>query len=697
MKLSLRITIVFFVFITGFAHSADAQQKKKKPNIIFILTDDLGYGDLGAFYQQQRAEKKDKSEPWMFTPHLDQLAQEGAKFTHQYSPAPVCAPSRASLLSGHTQGHANVRNNQFDKALEDNYNMASVLKEAGYATAVIGKWGLQGSDLWEEGGDAWPAHPLNRGFDYFFGYMRHIDGHEHYPKESIYREVKEVWENKENIIDKLDKSYTTDLWTAVAKKWIVDHTQENSEDPFFIYLSYDTPHAVLELPTQPYPTGGGLNGGLQWTGKAGQVINTASGTPDSWTHPDYENARYDHDNNPNTPEVAWPEVYQRYATSVRRIDSGVGDLIRLLKDLNIDSNTLVVFTSDNGPSLESYLPEEYEPNYPTFFNSFGPFDGIKRDSWEGGLRVPSIAWWPSQIKEGNTIEEPSALYDWLPTFSEAAGLPAPARVDGVSLLPVLTDKREQKESLIYVEYFEGGKTPDFEKFSANHRNRKRNQMQMIRMGDYSGVRYDIKEHTDDFEIYDVVNDPQQINNLANADDMLALQQQMKDKVLQVRRTDTSANRPYDDELIPASVVKGKVQKGLNWKIYDGQFPWIPNTSSLNAVQEGTLEKGTDIPKVNKDQLIVYQGYIEIPKDGVYTFHLNNKGKTLVRLHQILLFDKDYAHEEIDEVQAMSINLKAGLHPFTFYNIPQNGNEELKLQWEGPGVEKSLIPAGVFRY
>src|SRR5690606_22532135 len=145
------------------AVSVSAQQNKAvQPNIIFILTDDLGYGDVGIFYQQQRAAAKDRSEPWMFTPHLDRLAENGAQLTHQYCPAPVCAPSRASLMLGQSQGHANVRDNQFDKALEDNYTMASVLRTAGYTTAVFGKWGLQGSKKWDKDGDKWPAHPLNR-------------------------------------------------------------------------------------------------------------------------------------------------------------------------------------------------------------------------------------------------------------------------------------------------------------------------------------------------------------------------------------------------------------------------------------------------------------------------------------------------------------------------------------------------------
>src|SRR5690606_38892789 len=141
------------------------------------------------------------------------------------------------------------------------------------------------------------------------------------------------------------------------------------------YLAYDTPHAVIELPTSAYPAGGGLQGGLQWLGKPGKMINTADGNIDSWMDPQYANATYDHDNDPKTPEIPWPDVNKRYATVVSRIDQQVGDLLQLLKDLNIDSNTLVIFTSDNGPSQESYLNEPYTPE---FFKGYGPHDGIKR-------------------------------------------------------------------------------------------------------------------------------------------------------------------------------------------------------------------------------------------------------------------------------------------------------------------------------
>lgn len=247
-----------------------------KPNIIFILTDDLGYGDIGLFFQNLRQKNNDRSQPWHLTPKLDGMAAEVIKLTDHYCAAPVCAPSRASLLLGVHQGHANIRDNQFDDALENNHTLATILKVAGYKTAAIGKWGLQGKSA-----AAWPAYPTKRGFDDFFGYVRHADGHEHYPKEGLYRGPKELWENEIEISATLDKCYTTDLFSARAKKYILDQHANNPAQPFFMYLAFDTPHAVDELPTQAYPSGSGKNGGLKWLGKSGNMINTASGKIDS--------------------------------------------------------------------------------------------------------------------------------------------------------------------------------------------------------------------------------------------------------------------------------------------------------------------------------------------------------------------------------------------------------------------------------
>ena len=687
-------TTILAAMVLGSINAQEASNitntsEPQKPNIIFILTDDLGYGDLGVLFQNHLGETK--GQPREFTPYLDQMAAEGALMPQQYTSAPVCAPSRASLLLGQSQGHANVRDNQFDKALANNYTLGSVMQKAGYTTAAIGKWGLQGKD---DKKPNWSAHPLNRGFDYYLGYMRHVDGHEHYPKEGVYRGAKEVYENRTEISQGLDKCYTTDLWTAAAKRWIIDYKKEkNSDSPFFMYLAYDTPHAVLELPTQAYPEGGGLHGGIQWTGRAGNMINTASGKVDSWMHPDYANATYDDDGKKATPQIPWPDVYKRYATDTRRIDHAVGDILQLLKDLDIDNNTMVVFTSDNGPSIESYI--DGEPIVPTFFKSFGPFDGIKRDCWEGGVRMPSIARWPGHIPRGNVIESPSIFYDWMPTFTDVAGLPAPAVSDGVSLMPSLLNKGKQPDSYIYIEYYQSGETPEFENFAPDHRGRIRNQMQLVRLGNLVGVRYDIKSQNDDFEIYDVVKDPQQSKNLAGTPEMVGIQDQMKDKSLQSRRPNATAPRPYDNELVPAEKIES-LESGIQWKAYKGDFPWVPEVATLSPAATGTTDiPNGEIAKGKQYGALYYDGYIQVPEDGDYTFYLRTNGTALFRVHDATVIDADYEYFK-NTSMAGSIKLKAGLHPFRLYlKEDLKGKPNIDLEWSGPGREREKVPASVF--
>ncbi|WP_373511281.1 sulfatase-like hydrolase/transferase, partial [Persicitalea sp.] len=637
------------------------------------------------FWQKQRMKANDRSEPWQFTPALDKMAESGAMLTNHYCSAPVCAPSRASLLLGVSQGHANIRNNQFDKELQDTYTLSSVLKQAGYHTSLVGKWGLQGSDAEAPN---WPAHPLNRGFDYSYAYIRHRDGHEHYPKEGIYRGKKEVWENKTDVSAGLDKSFTTDLWTAKAKDII--KKQAATKKPFFMYLAYDVPHAVLELPTQAYPAGGGLNGGLQWLGNKGKMINTASGTPDSYIHPDYLSATYDHDKNPSTPEVAWPDVYKRYASLCRRIDDGVGDIMQLLKDLKIDQNTMVVFTSDNGPSVESYLPEEYEP---VFFNSFGPFDGIKRDVWEGGIRMPTLVQWSGAVPAGKVVAEPSAHYDWLATFAAAAGVPAPARTDGVSLLPMLTGQGKQKQGLVYIEYENNGTTPGFDEFSPNHRKRRRNQMQKIRLGDFVGVRYDIKSAADDFEIYNVVTDPQETKNLAGQDAFASMQRAFKDKVTQVRRPDSEAPRPYDLEPMAAQETT-KLTPGVRWMTHEGEFPWVADLSDRPTSQTGVSSEADIRKNPMKEGMICQMGYLKIPKDGTYQFSMDGNGSYVLKLHDALVLDRSYPDDPRLKLPiSATVQMKAGYHPFKiFYHQTGNGKPALDWTWQTDGVAQQAIPA-----
>jgi len=687
MKIGQIALGTFFLSATAFSTAiGSSRQTPKDPvNIIFILTDDLGYGDVGSFYQQERQKENKRSKPSHFTPNLDEMAADGVRLTQQYCNAPVCAPSRASLLLGVHQGHANVRDNQFDKALENNHTLGTVLRAAGYATVAIGKWGLQGEEKWEKG-SAWKALPLDRGFDNFFGYVRHVDGHEHYPKEGLYRGAKEVYNDRYDISGALDKCYTADLWTAYAKQWIINHkASDQGEKPFFMYLAYDTPHAVLELPSQGYPEGKGLHGGIQWMGEEGHMINTASGEVDSYVHPDYAKATYDNDDNPATAEVSWPDTYKRYATAIRRIDDAVGDIRQLLADLKIDSNTLIVFTSDNGPSIESYLPDRFASNEPTFFNSFGPFDGIKRDVWEGGVRMPTIVLWPASVPANSVVDTPSMFSDWMATFCDVAGITCPARSDGVSLLPSLTGKGRQRESTVYVEYYNNQKTPNFDVFEPARRGRIRNQMQLVRVGDMVGVRYDIQSTNDDFEIYNVVDDPKETNNLAK--DMAQLQAQMKEKVLRLRRPDTSAVRPYDEALIPP-VDKNNLLHGVIWKTYEDKSPWIPKVYTLEPVANG---KSVNLSPPSKQgaSVIVFEGYVKIQESGTYTFALKAKGEALLRIHDATVIDADYGYTWGKKMSG-SVMLRAGYHPIKLYHKKSpSGKYDFNLLWSGPGFD--MIP------
>ena len=668
------------------AHSSAAD----RPNIIFILSDDLGYGDLGAFYQNTRAAAAVRSQPWFLTPNLDTLAAEGMQLRRHYCPAPVCAPSRASLLLGVHQGHANIRDNQFDKALEDNHTLGTVLRQAGYATVMIGKYGLQGAGV----PTAQAGHPLRHGFDYFYGMLAHLSGHFHYPKETPGTDDQGqptgVFENYTNVTAGLDKCYSTDLFAARAKRWITDHQATNAAQPFFMYLAFTAPHARLDVPTQAYPAGRGTNGGLQWLGTPGAVINTASGTINSWIHPDYATATYDHDSNASTAEIAWPDYAKRHATMIRRLDDAVADLGQTLKDLGCDTNTLIVFTSDNGPHNESGSGGSYTQD-PRFFRSFANMDGLKRDTWEAGMRVPTIARWPAGIAPGGSTSAASQFPDWLPTFAELAGVPAPARGDGVSLLPTLTGIGAQRPSTIYVEYYFSGTTPTYTEFQASRRGVTRNQEQVIHLDGYKGVRYNVAAATDNFQIYDALNDPKETNNLATSSAYFTnLQQRLKDRVLQVRRPGGGVTRPYDSAPVPPVVVT--TTPGLNWRAFEGSFPWVPDFTPMSASATGQCN-GLDLSVRTRDDNIgmLYTGYLLVPTDGTYTFYLNTDGRAFLRLHDASVLDADFAYTNGTERSA-SVVLKAGRHPLRLgYVRGTGGVPALSLQWSGPSISKRAIP------
>lgn len=687
-----------FAAVAALALAGVLPAAASKPNIIFILCDDLGFGATGPTFQNERAARGDRSLPAFSTPALDRFAAEGMLLRNHYSGAPICVASRASLLLGVTQGHAGIRDNQFDQALPANHTLATVLRHAGYATAAIGKWGLQGggedsSEEKEDGAKAvhgspaeWPGYPTKRGFDYYYGYVRHVDGHFHYPKENR----REVWENEREVSAGLDGCYTTDLFTARAKQWIIEHRAAQAARPFFIYLALDTPHAVLAYPPGGYPAGGGLRGGIQWTGKPGAMLNLSAGRMDSWCDPAVAAATWDHDRDAATPEVPWPDVQKRSATVIRRIDAAVGDLLQLLKDLGIDDDTLVVFTSDNGPTPESYL--KGNPNDPGFFGTMGPFSGIKRDTLEGGIREPTFVRWPGHIPAGRVDHTVSGQWDWLATFAEIAGVPAPAASDGISLLPTLTGRGEQRPSAAYFEYFHPRKVPAYAQFAPLHRGRQRQQMQTVHLGRYVGVRYDIRSANDDFEIYDLGSDPGQAINLAPQPGFTSVQSRMKARVLQMRRPDPAVPRPYDEAFIPAVTAEGRVEGRITRQTYRGNFPWVPEYRTLpaDATDQPDVLGVTALPAGIGG--LAFVGYFHAASEGEYDFHVVSDGGVELFLHDARVIDDDFARTGVEA--SGKVRLAAGWHPLRLYYRKAAESPRLEFTFASPGQARRSVDAQV---
>jgi len=697
-----RLTYILLTFL-ALCTISSAQQ----PNIIMVIVDDLGYGDVYSLHQNERDDGAgggiagngiiDGSEQlFTVTPHIDRMAAEGAKLSRHYTSAPVCAPARSSLIQGRDQGHATVRNNSFDSAIENNHTLGTVLKTAGYYTAAVGKWGV--------GGNADPtgvAHPNNRGFDYFYGMMGHADAHNHYPGNNG-----SVMEQKTKIDStfvasnpdyNLTDAYSTDLWVAKTKDIIIDRATNHSAQPFFIYLAITAPHARLQVPTQAYPTGRGTTGGLTWP------LNTRTGgTQDSYIYPEYTG----YDNSP-----------RRHATMVRRIDDGMGDIMQTLRDLGIDNNTLIAFTSDNGPHNEQGIAGNTSQN-PTNFDSYGHFEGIKRDMWEGGIRVPTFAWWPGTIGDNNqhtdgfNSQRPSAFWDWMPTFAEAAGLTPPAWSNGTSLVSELSENSTSFEKdYLYFEYQAGGNTPDYNQFP-NHGGEARGQMQVIMMDGndgkrYKGIRTNIADHnSSDFEIYDVdfgdnidpaTDDTGEANNLASS--LPELQQAMKDKVLRVR-INGNYSRPYSSEYVPS--VSKFTEEGLNYKAYTGNFPWVPETGYLTPVASGECN-GLDLSQRTQDDDIVleFTGYISVPADDNYTFNLtadstisDNRSGAMLWIHDAHIIDDDFNHD--GSTKTGSIRLKAGLHPIRVIYKHTAGAHSLSLQYSSSTIAQQEIPLSALR-
>jgi arylsulfatase A-like enzyme len=422
---------------TGFAATTNSAVKAPKPNIVLILADDLGYGDLGCYGQ-----KKIK------TPNLDKLAAEGIRFTDAYAGSTVCAPSRAALMTGLHSGHNRIRGNSNKGLTSEDITVAEVLKNAGYYNVLFGKWGL--------GDEGSPGVPQKKGFDEFAGYLNQTHAHDYYT-DHIFRyapkfnfdgrmELPENWNGKKGL-------YIPDLLTNAALNFLrlAEPNPRNPPPPFFLFLSTIIPHANDE---EGRRTGNGM-----------QVPTDVPYSDESW-----------------------PQVEKNKAAMITRLDSTVGAILDALKRYHLESNTLVLFSSDNGPHQEGGVD-------PKFFNSSGPLRGIKRDLYEGGIRVPLIARWPGTIKPGQTSTEVCTFWDFLPTAAELAGAKTPPNLDGISIVPTLLGKPQTNHhDLVYWEFHERG------------------FQQAGRMGDWKAVRPQAGEP---LELYDLKNDIGEKTNVAD--------------------------------------------------------------------------------------------------------------------------------------------------------------------------------------
>lgn len=428
----------------GFSERALAQsraaQANKRPNIIFIQADDLGYGDLSCYGQQK-----------FRTPNIDRLAAEGTRFTQYYAGSTVCAPSRAALMTGLHTGHARIRGNGDVPLRPEDKTVVEVLKFAGYRTAVIGKWGL--------GTAATTGRPDKKGFDESFGYLDHTHAHRQY--------TDHLWKNGEVFPVNLEKDYANDLFAQAA----LDFIGRNSQQPFFLYLAFTVPHAELRVPEDSLK---------EYRGKFPETpfVNAkADAIPATKPSPERQ---------PSIGYRSQPTPHAAFAAMITRMDLHVGQVLARLKELGIDENTIVFFTSDNGPHKEG-------GGDPDFFDSNGPLRGIKRDMYEGGIRVPMIVRWPGKVKPGQTSDQVWAHWDFMPTAVELAGAKAPSNIDGISMVNALTGRRQKNHEFLYWEFFERG----FE--------------QAVRMGNWKAVR-----HTPDkpLELYNLKSDLGEKANVA---------------------------------------------------------------------------------------------------------------------------------------------------------------------------------------
>lgn len=433
--------------------SASGAGAPRPPNIIFVLADDLGYGELGSYGQRMIA-----------TPYLDRLAAEGIRFTQFYAGSTVCAPSRSVLLTGRHMGRTTVRGNAGARGLvaqtlaTTDVTFAAVLKQAGYATGAVGKWGLGERDS--------SGAPWRQGFDYFFGFLNQSHAHNHYPDHLWRYDARHpLNENRVTLKNDLVQmgsvpgvgyatnriEYAGDLFFAEAEAFVERHRDQ----PFLLYLSLTVPHANNER---------------------SRALGDGQEVPDYGPYAD----------------APWKNATKGQAAMITRMDAGMGKLIDRLRALGLDEDTVVIFSSDNGAHREG------GPHYsPEFFNSSGPLRGIKRDLTEGGIRVPFIVRWPGGVAPGQVSPHVGYFGDLLVSFAELAGAPITVPHDGISFVPTLRGQPERQAShgYLYWEFYE-----------------RTNRQAVVLEGRWKGIRAQLDDST--FEIYDLENDLGETTNLA---------------------------------------------------------------------------------------------------------------------------------------------------------------------------------------
>lgn len=447
-------------FLTGIfllsalsANSANNGQPTK-PNIVYILADDLGYGDLSCYGQKR-----------FKTPNIDQLAKNGMLFTQHYAGCTVCAPSRSSLMTGLNTGHTPIRGNKGwvpegqHPIPASTFTLAKMLKEAGYVTGAFGKWGL--GFIGTEG------DPNRQGFDEFFGYNCQSLAHNYYPEY--------LWHNNQKLIlegntgDQM-KIYAPHLIHTQALLFIEKNNPKKTGKPFFMFYPNVIPHAELLLPEENMK---------EFRGKFQPEKSFKGEEPGA---ANFRTGGYG----------TQPESHAAFAAMVTLLDKQVGEVVAKLKELGLSENTIIIFTSDNGPHLEGGADPDY-------FDSNGPLKGYKRDLYEGGIRVPMIACWPNVIKAGSQTDHVSAFWDVMPTLAETADIQAPKNLDGISFLPSLSGKGKQvQHESLYWEFHE------------------QKGRQALRKGDWKLIRYNVlTQNNTTTELYNLKTDLGEEKNVAD--------------------------------------------------------------------------------------------------------------------------------------------------------------------------------------